>query len=111
MSKYAGYLDSRIRAWRELKHDLVKVQADSNKRSDGLGAACTSTSHEPWEGADEKAKARRLRHLPVEKGLLREVQQVQKVLDALLLCKVGIFDVFFSAVPIPRSWLSSLDRR
>ena len=35
------------------------------------------------------AKARRLRHLPVEKGLLREVKEVQKVLDALIRCKVN----------------------
>lgn len=34
------------------------------------------------------AKARRLRHLPVEKGLLREVKMVQKMLDSLVKCKV-----------------------
>lgn len=34
------------------------------------------------------AKARRLRHLPVEKGLLREVKMVQRLLDSLIKCKV-----------------------
>ncbi|OCF31610.1 ENTH domain-containing protein [Kwoniella heveanensis CBS 569] len=72
MSAYAAYLDSRIRSFKEIKHDLVRAQAESNRRSDGLGAA---------------SKARRLRHLPVEKGLLREVKQVQKILDTLIQCK------------------------
>jgi hypothetical protein len=36
------------------------------------------------------AKARRLRHLAVDKGLLREVKQVQRVLDSLVLCKVSL---------------------
>lgn len=39
--------------------------------------------------ADSSAKARRLRHLPVEKGLLREVKQIQRVLDALVMCRVS----------------------
>ncbi|EIW71887.1 hypothetical protein TREMEDRAFT_41409 [Tremella mesenterica DSM 1558] len=72
MSNYATYLDIRIRAYREIKHDLVQVQTESNRRSNGLGAG---------------SKARRLRHLPVEKGLLREVKQVQRILDSLILCK------------------------
>ncbi|WVQ75688.1 hypothetical protein IAR50_005318 [Cryptococcus sp. DSM 104548] len=72
LGAYADYLDARIRSYRDVKHDLVRVQTESNRRSDGLGAA---------------SKARRLRHLPVEKGLLREVKQVQKLLDALVQCK------------------------
>jgi len=36
--------------------------------------------------ANPAAKARRLRHLPVEKGLLREVKQVQRILDAMVRC-------------------------
>ncbi|ODN95681.1 hypothetical protein I350_08398 [Cryptococcus amylolentus CBS 6273] len=72
LGAYADYLDARIRSYRDVKHDLVRVQTESNRRSDGLGAA---------------SKARRLRHLPVEKGLLREVKQVQKLLDALVRCK------------------------
>ncbi|BEJ15286.1 hypothetical protein CspHIS471_0410530 [Cutaneotrichosporon sp. HIS471] len=71
MSAYAYYLDSRIRAFRDLRHDLVYLQTESNRRSTGLGA---------------NSKARRLRHLPVDKGLLREVKQVQRILDALIRC-------------------------
>ncbi|OXB36061.1 hypothetical protein LQV05_005497 [Cryptococcus neoformans] len=72
MGAYADYLDNRIRVYRDLKRDLIRVQAESNRRSDGLGAA---------------SKARRLRHLPVEKGLLREVKMVQRLLDSLIKCK------------------------
>ncbi|WVQ83725.1 hypothetical protein IAT38_005869 [Cryptococcus sp. DSM 104549] len=72
MGSYAVYLEWRIRGYRELKYDVVRVQAESNRRSDGMGA---------------NSKARRLRHLPVEKGLLREVKQVQKMLDCLIDCK------------------------
>jgi len=35
------------------------------------------------------AKARRLRHLAVDKGLLREVKAVQRILDSLIRCRVG----------------------
>ena len=39
--------------------------------------------------ADQRtAKARRLRHLPVEKGLLREVKAIQRILDSLVQCRV-----------------------
>ncbi|TXT04903.1 hypothetical protein VHUM_03986 [Vanrija humicola] len=69
---YALYLDSRIRAFKNRKHDMVNLQNESNKRSTGLSAS---------------SKARHLRHLPVEKGLLREVEQIQTILDALIRCK------------------------
>ncbi|WVR09685.1 hypothetical protein IAU60_006760 [Kwoniella sp. DSM 27419] len=72
MSAYARYLDSRIKCYKEIRHDLVRVQAESNRRSDGQGAA---------------SKARRLRNLPVDRGLLREVKQVQSILDVLIQCK------------------------
>lgn len=71
MTTYAYYLDTRIKSFRDLRHDLVFSQTESNRRSTGLGA---------------NSKARRLRHLPVEKGLLREVKQVQRILDALIRC-------------------------
>ncbi|KAL1405247.1 hypothetical protein Q8F55_008873 [Vanrija albida] len=69
---YAGYLDARIRAFKDRKHDMVSLQNESNKRSTGLSAS---------------SKARHLRHLPVEKGLLREVAQIQTILNALIRCK------------------------
>jgi hypothetical protein len=42
MGSYANYLDVRIKAWKDIKHDLVRVQTESNRRSDGLGAGCES---------------------------------------------------------------------
>lgn len=40
MGSYAQYLDARVGAFKDLRHDLVQVQAESNRRSDGLGAGC-----------------------------------------------------------------------
>lgn len=40
MSAYGAYLHSRVKAWKDLKHDLVAVQTESNRRSNGLGAGC-----------------------------------------------------------------------
>lgn len=39
---YAMYLDVRIKCFKDLKHDFVRTQAESNRRSDGLGANCES---------------------------------------------------------------------
>ena len=39
MGEYALYLESRVRAFKELKNDPVRAQTESNRRSDGLGAA------------------------------------------------------------------------
>ena len=90
MGSYANYLDVRVKSWREMKHDVLRIQTESNRRSDGLGAGC-EFSHVAGTSTDAPAKARRLRHLPVEKGLLREVKQVQRVLDALVMCRVRSF--------------------
>ncbi|WWC95076.1 hypothetical protein V866_001928 [Kwoniella sp. B9012] len=72
LSAYAAYLDSRIKCFREIKHDVVQMQTESNRRS---------------EGSSANSKARKLRHLSVEKGLLREVKSVQKILDSLIQCR------------------------
>lgn len=40
MGSYAHYLDVRIKSWREMKHDVLRIQTESNRRSDGLGAGC-----------------------------------------------------------------------
>lgn len=102
MGAYAQYLDTRIRVFRDIKHDLVRVQTESNRRSDGLGAGCeppvlasrligyfARPRRDAEALADQvTAKARRLRHLPVEKGLLREVKAIQRILDSLVQCRV-----------------------
>jgi hypothetical protein len=90
MAAYGEYIDVRIRAFKDLKHDLVRVQTESNRRSDGLGAGCElSLSLCRRDTADDLAKARRLRHLAVDKGLLREVKAVQRILDSLIRCRVS----------------------
>jgi hypothetical protein len=118
MGSYANYLDVRIKAWKEIKHDLVQVQTESNRRSDGQGAGCeslllttsslslyvylsdscrgtfirsTSQTYPIFNSVTDVhiAKARRLRNLPVDKGLLREVKQVQRILDSLVQCRVS----------------------
>ncbi|KAL7409315.1 ANTH domain-containing protein [Mrakia frigida] len=73
LTHYAHYLHARITAYRELKHDMVRVQAENNRAS-------AYRTHS--EGASERA--RKLRSLTVEKGLLRETRQVQKIIDALV---------------------------
>jgi hypothetical protein len=94
MGDYGEYLDVRIKAFKDLKHDLVRVQTESNRRSDGLGAGCElSVYHLLARLLTSVAKARRLRHLAVDKGLLREVKAVQKILDALIRCRVCILIV------------------
>lgn len=59
MSRYANYLDYRILGFRELGYDPI---------------------------ATVSSRGVRLRHLPVEKGLLRETSVVQKVTRAVLEC-------------------------
>lgn len=40
MGMYALYLDMRIKCFKDLKHNFVRTQAESNRRSDGAGANC-----------------------------------------------------------------------
>jgi hypothetical protein len=97
LKKYALYLDARIKAYANLKHDPVRVQSESNR--DHLSGA-SGAADEPRRGgnssnsqnqnlARSKTMAgRKLRVMSVEKGLLRETKIVQKVIAALLACKV-----------------------
>jgi len=48
MAAYGEYIDVRIRAFKDLKHDLVRVQTESNRRSDGLGAGCKLAESVEW---------------------------------------------------------------
>lgn len=89
MAAYGEYIDVRIRTFKDLKHDLVRVQTESNRRSDGLGAGCKLLLSGTTFELTSSAKARRLRHLAVDKGLLREVKAVQRILDALIRCRVS----------------------
>ena len=60
---YARYLQLRVQAWRELKFDYASLRPNDEQ----IG---------------------RLKKLEVEKGLLREVEGVSRVVGALLKCKV-----------------------
>jgi hypothetical protein len=97
---YALYLDSRIRAYHDLKHDAVRVQSESNRdmrnsqsieedtrrsRSNKKSAAI-STPTGPTRS--KTIMGRKLRVMTVEKGLLRETKAVHRMIDALVECRV-----------------------
>jgi phosphatidylinositol-binding clathrin assembly protein len=101
LQHYALYLDTRIRSYRELKHDAIRVQSETNRDlrlSMSLeDDARRNRKYSPEEGgafqtsADSRRKTimgRKLRIMTVEKGLLRETKVVQKLLDALVECRV-----------------------
>lgn len=92
LSNYAVYLDTRIRTYRDLKHDPVRVQAEVNRDTrvehslEDARANGTSSSTGPQRS--KTIMGRKLRSMTVEKGLLRETKAVQKTIDTLLECKV-----------------------
>jgi hypothetical protein len=118
MQHYAIYLDSRIRAYRDLKHDAVQVQSEQqrdmriargidtdgpvgadlnagSRRSrarasgEGISAAAASAVAESGLKRGKTLAGRKLRIMSVEKGLIRETKAVQKQIDTLIECKVG----------------------
>lgn len=72
---YAQYLDERVRAYRELKHDVIRSSDRSRAHSNG------------------GSNSNRLRKLSVEKGLLREVSTTQKVASVLMQCSFFLDDL------------------
>lgn len=95
LQNYALYLDSRIRAYKDLKHDAVRVQAESNRdmrnsqsiEEDGYRGRKTKLN----ASAPARSKTimgRKLRSMTVEKGLLRETRAVHSMIDALVECRV-----------------------
>ncbi len=119
LQNYALYLDARIRAYRDLKHDAIRVQSETNRdmrNSAAINSAATEEqqqehhegrrrfgrgrkSEEPKEStngnsAHQRSKTiagRKLRVMTVEKGLLRETKVVQKMIDSLVECRVSGF--------------------
>ncbi|OSX63827.1 hypothetical protein POSPLADRAFT_1179445, partial [Postia placenta MAD-698-R-SB12] len=73
---YSTYLDTRIRAFRDLKHDAVRVQSENNR-----------------DMRFKTLAGRKLRIMTVEKGLLRETRVVQKMIDALVECRFYLDDL------------------
>lgn len=99
LQHYALYLDSRIRAYRELKHDAIRVQSETNRdmrvnnsiEADKVYADVPKPSSTKSKGHQRSKTTigRKLRMMTVEKGLLRETKAVQKMIDALVECRVG----------------------
>jgi len=103
LQNYAIYLDSRIRAYHDLKHDAVRVQAESNRdlrntnsieedgyrvRNSGGGSSKPSSS---VPSRNKTITGRKLRVMTVEKGLLRETKAVHRMVDSLVECRVRIY--------------------
>lgn len=82
---YAIYLDVRIKAFRELKHDIIKAQTERRGSS--------SSSRRPRSSLDPTGRPTQIRLLTVDKGLLREVKHVQKLIDALTACRFFLDDL------------------
>lgn len=96
LQHYAIYLDTRIRAYRETKHDAIRVQSETNRdhrlsqslEEDGLGRRRNNGESSSASVQRSKTMAgRKLRVMSVEKGLLRETKAVQKQIDALVECR------------------------
>ncbi|KAF5352896.1 hypothetical protein D9757_012111 [Collybiopsis confluens] len=101
LQNYAVYLDSRIRAYRDLKHDAIRVQAESNRdmrnsasvEEDGYlrGKKATLSSSSTGPQRSKTIIGRKLRVMTVEKGLLRETKVVHKMIDTLVECRVRLY--------------------
>ncbi|KAG6813864.1 hypothetical protein H0H92_006271 [Tricholoma furcatifolium] len=109
LQNYAIYLDSRIRAYRDLKHDAIRVQAETNrdmrnsayiehelgipapskkgKSTLGKNAPPASASTSSGPTRSRTIMGRKLRVMTVEKGLLRETKAVHRMIDALVECR------------------------
>jgi hypothetical protein len=93
LSNYATYLDTRIRAFRDLKHDAIRVQSETNRdlrNSAAIEDDALRRNGAPLSDRRKTIIGRKLRIMTVEKGLLRETKVVQKMVDALCECRVRI---------------------
>ncbi|KAF8329537.1 ANTH domain-containing protein [Cantharellus anzutake] len=94
LARYASYLESRIRAFKDLKHDAIRVQSDSN-RDHRVGLIDEDGFSYPGSGISRSKTivGRKLRVMTVEKGLLRETKIVQSMIDTLIECKFYLDDL------------------
>jgi phosphatidylinositol-binding clathrin assembly protein len=105
LQNYATYLDSRIRAYRDLKHDAIRVQSENNldmRNSIAIGQdSLRYQDISPPNNTDKRRTimGRKLRVMTVEKGLLRETRVVQKMINALVECRVHFLS--FTCPDIP----------
>jgi hypothetical protein len=85
LTPYAAYIDERIKAYRELRRDVIRTSSPESSSS-------RSRSNSNGAGNEGSGSGQRLRRLTVEKGLLREVSIAQKVCNRLL----DLFFAYFS---------------
>lgn len=83
LQTYAIYLEARIVAYKNLRHDPIRVQSENN--SNRMSMAGTAGG-----GGGAGGRARKLNSLTVDKGLLREVREVQKIVGCLIQCRVSV---------------------
>ncbi|KIY43090.1 ANTH-domain-containing protein [Fistulina hepatica ATCC 64428] len=110
LQNYAIYLDCRIRAYHELKHDAIRVQSETNRdlRNSqsievdfGVQSASKSSRRNKSQAPppskplprSKTISGRKLRIMTVEKGLLRETKVVHKMIDALIQCRFYLNDI------------------
>ncbi|ESK97775.1 enth domain-containing protein [Moniliophthora roreri MCA 2997] len=104
LQNYALYLDSRIRAYRDLKHDAIRVQAESNRdmrnsanleEDNAYRGRGSITNKENTQGPtrSKTIMGRKLRVMTVEKGLLRETRAVHRMIDTLVECRFYLDDL------------------
>ena len=87
LARYASYMETRIKAYRDLKHDAIRVQTESNRDH----RVSVLEEDRPYHSGIQRSKTivgRKLRIMTVEKGLLRETKIVQSMIDALVETKV-----------------------
>ena len=102
LQHYALYLDTRIRAYRDLKHDAIRVQSETNRdlrlsmsiEDDARQNRKYTPGDDSLRSSSDSAKrrtilGRKLRVMTVEKGLLRETKVVQRMMDSLVECRVS----------------------
>jgi len=102
LQHYALYLDTRIRAYRDLKHDAIRVQSETNRdlrlsmsiEDDARQNRKYTPGDDGFRSSSDSAKrrtilGRKLRVMTVEKGLLRETKVVQRMMDSLVECRVS----------------------
>ncbi|KAE8243904.1 hypothetical protein A4X06_0g6062 [Tilletia controversa] len=83
LTVYAQYIDTRVRAYRELRRDVIRSADSRPANGDGASGARSGSG---------LSGGQRLRRLKVEKGLLREVNITQKVMNAVLACSFFLDD-------------------
>ncbi|OBZ66701.1 ENTH domain-containing protein C19F8.03c [Grifola frondosa] len=106
LQNYSKYLDTRIRAYRDLKHDAIRVQSETNRdmrNSQAIDEEMEATGRKRSKPAPPQVSSgiqrsktmagRKLRIMTVEKGLLRETKIVQKMIDALVECRFYLDDL------------------